>query len=113
MAYARAVVLTADLTDASAAMRPRDPWFGIWLDALSLGLEATSVVGLRVLTIGAGGTAGVAEVQMMISEKIEASLALQAKAVTGELGLTGLSAAMGILDHYRQKVLANRSRLLG
>jgi len=113
MAYARAAVLTADLTDASAAMRPRDSWFGIWLDALSLGLEAASVVGLRVLTIGAGGAAGLAEAQMMISEKIEAGLTLQAKAVTGGLGLTAFSAAMGTLDHYRQKVLANRCRLLG
>ena len=113
MAYARAVILTADLTDASAALRPRGSWFGVWLDALSLGLEAASVVGIRLLTIGAGGTAGLAEAQMMISEKIEASLTLQAKAVTGGLGLTAFDAATKTLDHYRQKVLANRSRLLG
>ena len=113
MAYARAVVLTADLTEASATIRPRDSWFGVWLDALSLGFEAASVVGLRVLAIGAGGAAGLTEAQRMISEKIEATLTLQAKAVTGGLGITAFSAAMGTLDHYRQKVLANQSRLLG
>ncbi len=113
MAYARAVVLAADLTDASTTMSPRDSWFGVWLDALSLGLEASSVVGLRLLTIAAGGAAGFAEAHRMISEKIEVNLTLQVKAVTGGLGITALSAAAGTLDHYRQEVLANRSRLLG
>jgi hypothetical protein len=112
MAHAQAV-LTADLTAAGAAMSPRDSWFDIWLDATSLGMEAASVIGLRVLTIGAGGTAGLAEAQTMISEKIEASLALQAKAMTGGLGMTPFSAATATLDHYRPTVLANRSRLLG
>lgn len=113
MAHARAAVLTADLTGTSAAMSPRASWFDIWLDTMSLGLEAASVIGLRVLTIGAGGTAGLAEAQRMIGEKIEASLTLQAKAVTGGLGITAFSAAVATLDHYRAKVLANRSRLLG
>jgi hypothetical protein len=112
MAYARAAVLTADLTGASTAMRPRESWFDIWLDALSLGLDAVSVIRLRVLTIAAGGTAGLAEAQRMIGEKIEASLTLQVKAVMGGLGITPFSAATGTLDHYRPKVLANRSRLL-
>ncbi len=113
MAYFRAAVLAADLADASTIMSPEDLWFGVWFDALSLGLEASSVVGLRVLTIGAGGAASLAEAQRMISEKIEVSLTLQVKALTGGLGITALSAATGTLDHYRQKVLANRTRLLG
>jgi hypothetical protein len=54
-----------------------------------------------------------AEAERMISEKIEASLTLQVKAATGGLGMSALSAATGTLDHYRQKVLANLSRLLG
>ena len=113
MAYAPAVVVAADLTDAYGTMGSRDPWFGVWLDALSLGLEASCVVGLRVLTIGTGGAKGLAEAQRMISEKIEVSLTLQVKAATGGLGNTALSAATGTLDYYREKVLANRSRLLG
>ena len=43
----------------------------------------------------------------MVSEKIEASLALQGKALSGDLGTTALSAAAKTLDHYRQKVRAN------
>ena len=112
MAYAPAVV-PADLTDADRTMGSRNLWFGVWLDALSLSLEASCVVGLRVLTIGTGGAKGLAEAQRMISEKIEVSLTLQVKAATGGLGNTALSAATGTLDYYREKVLANRSRLLG
>ncbi|MGB7917001.1 MAG: hypothetical protein WCF79_17180 [Rhodomicrobium sp.] len=47
----------------------------------------------------------------MVSEKIEASLALQGKAFSGGLGTTTLSAAAKALDHYRQKVRANQTRL--
>ena len=113
MVYAHAVLVDADFTDSSKTMSPRDSWFGVWLDAMSLGLEASSVVGLRVLTIGAGGAAGLAEAERMISEKIKVNLTLQVKAATGGLGMSALSAASGTLDHYRQKVLANLSRLLG
>jgi hypothetical protein len=112
MAYAHAG-LAAYVTDASTTVSPRGSWFGVWLDALSLGLEASCVVGLRVLTIVAGGAEGLAEAQRMISEKIEVSLTLQVMAVTAGLGNTALSAATGTLDYYREKVLANRSRLLG
>ncbi len=66
-----------------------------------------------ITSSAAGGTAGLAETQRMIGEKIEASLILQAKAVTGGLGTTPFSGATGTLDHYGQKVLANRSRLSG
>ena len=110
--YAQAAGLR-HFTDARKTMGPRDLWFGVWLDSLSLGLEAASVVGLRTLTIGAGPAESLAEAQRMISEKIEVGLALQVKAVTGGLGMTALSAATETLDHYRQAVLANRSRLLG
>ena len=47
----------------------------------------------------------------MVSEKIEASLALQGKAWNGGLGITALSAAAHTLDHYREKVRANQTRL--
>jgi hypothetical protein len=47
----------------------------------------------------------------MVSEKIEAGLALQALALTGGLGLTADGAATKMLAHYRRKVRANRRRL--
>ena len=91
--------------------RARISWLAIWADACSLGLEASSVIGLRAMKLAIGGKAAATEAQRMVSEKIEASLALQARALSGGLGTTALSAAAKTLDHYRQKVRANQTRL--
>ncbi len=50
----------------------RNSWLRIWADAWSLGVEASCVVGLRAMKIGAGGTAAEKEARRMVSEKIEA-----------------------------------------
>ena len=47
----------------------------------------------------------------MITEKIDAARTLQAKALTGGLGVTAPRAAAKTLKHYRRKVRANRRRL--
>ena len=91
--------------------RARNSWLGIWTDACSLGFEASSVIGLRAMKLAVGGKAAAIEAQRMVSEKIEASLALQGKALSAGLGTTALSAAAKSLDHYRQKVRANQTRL--
>ena len=69
------------------------------------------MIALRTLKIAAGGVAGEAEGRQMVSEKIEAGLALQALALTGGLGLTPHSAVTKTLAYYRRKVRANRRRL--
>ena len=56
------------------------------------------------MKLAMGGKAAAAEAQRMVSEKIEAGLALQAKALSGGLGATALSVAAKTLDHYRPKV---------
>jgi len=91
--------------------RRRNPWFGIGVNAWSLGVEAATVVGLRTMKIAAGGAAGEAETRRMISEKVDAGLALQALAMTGGLGFSPRSAAAKTLTHYRRKVRSNRRRL--
>jgi hypothetical protein len=88
-----------------------NPWFGIGLDAWSLGLEASAVMGLRTLKIAQGGPGGQAEAERMVSEKVEAALDLQLRALTGGLGVTPASASARTLAHYRRKVRANRRRL--
>jgi hypothetical protein len=93
------------------SMMPRNPWFRAGFHAWSLGLEASSVIALRTLKIAIGGTAAEAETRRMVSEKLEAGLALQALALTAGLGLTTNSAATKTLAHYRRKVRANRRRL--
>jgi hypothetical protein len=85
----------------------KNPWARIGLNAWSLGVEASSVIGLRMLKIAAGE----AEARLMIDEKIQAGLDLQTMALTGGLGLTPHDAATKTLAHYRRKVRANRRRL--
>lgn len=91
--------------------RPANPWLRIGLDAWSLGLDASSVIGLRTLKMAAGGPAAEAEARLMVSEKVDAAIALQMKALTGGLGLKPPGAAAKTLTHYRRKVRANRRRL--
>lgn len=80
-------------------------------DAWSLWFEASSVIALRTLTIAAGGAKATAEMQRMVSEKIEAGMTLQAKALTGALGRTPETAVARTLSHYRGRVRRNRKRL--
>lgn len=71
----------------------RNPWFRLGVNAWALGFEASSVMVLRTLKIAAGGVAAEVEARRMVTEKVEAGLALQALALTGGLGLTAPSAA--------------------
>ena len=89
----------------------RNPWIGIGWNAWSLGIEASSVIGLRTLKIAAGGPAAALEAERMIAEKIDAAAALHALAMSGGLGVTPAGAASKTLAHYRRKVRANRRRL--
>jgi hypothetical protein len=86
-------------------------WLRIGFDAWTLGLEASTVIGLRTLKIAAGGAGAEAEARRMVSEKVDAAVGLQAKALSGELGFSGVDAATRTLAHYRRKVRANRRRL--
>jgi hypothetical protein len=89
----------------------KNPWVRLAFDAWSLGLEASSVIGLRTLKIAAGGAAAEAETRRMFAEKIEAGWALQGKAMTGRLGPTPYGATTRTLAHYRRKVRSNQRRL--
>jgi hypothetical protein len=91
--------------------RTRNPWIGVGFDAWSLGLEASAVIGLRTMKIAFGGAAGEAEARRMVSEKVDAGLALQTLALTGGLGLAPDRAAAKTVAHYRRKVRANLRRL--
>ena len=95
----------------SSVSRRANPWIAIGWNAWSLGLEAMAVIGLRTLKIAAGGAAGEAEAQRMVTEKVAAGLALQTMALSGDLGFTPEAAASRTLTHYRRKVRANRRRL--
>ena len=89
----------------------RNPWLKIGLDVWALGMESSSVVGVRTMKIAAGGAAADAESRLMVDEKIKAGLEWQTMMLTGGLGLTAPRAAAKTLAHYRRKVRANRRRL--
>ncbi|MBI0477162.1 hypothetical protein D9601_17585 [Sphingomonas sp. MA1305] len=81
--------------------------FDLWM----LGAEAGSVMMLRTARIAAGGSAGAAEAELMVTEKIRAAIELQTRLMSGTLGVTALGATQGTLKHYRRKVAANNRRL--
>lgn len=89
----------------------RNPWLRLTLDSWSLGMEASAVIGLRTMALAAGGAKAQAETSRMIQEKIDSSLELQARALSGSLGFTAATATGRTLAHYRKKVRANRRRL--
>jgi len=86
-------------------------WFDLSMSAMQLGLEAQSVIALRMMKMAAGGPAAEAEASRMISEKTHAALDAQMQ--------VGLSAMSGRLDLaparaialYRRRVRANQRRL--
>jgi hypothetical protein len=87
-------------------------WERLAWDGWALGMEASTVVGLRALRLSGGGRPARRERRRMVVEKIDAALALQGALLTGSLGVTPRSAASKALKHYRRKVRANRRRLL-
>jgi hypothetical protein len=96
-----------------ARANPWGSWTGIAFDAWRLGLEASSVIGLRTLKIAQGDAAAAAEAARMVAEKLDATLALQWLAVSGRLGASPAGASARTLAFYRRKVQANRRRLRG
>lgn len=81
------------------------------MDSWSLGMEASTVVGMRMLKLSQGGPAAEAEAERMVREKIGAAMDLHMLAVTGALGTNSHRAAAKTVSHYRRKIRANRRRL--
>lgn len=91
--------------------RRKNPWAGMAWNAWAMGLEASTVIGLRTMKIAAGGPGAQAEIDLMVSEKVTAAMTLPMLAMTGQLGATGPAVAAQSLTHLRKKVRANRRRL--
>ncbi|MHA6769988.1 hypothetical protein [Sphingobium ummariense] len=91
-------------------MRKTDP-VSLTLDCWSLGMEAWSVVGMRVPRLMTGDPAALVEAQRMVTEKVEAAALLQWKMMTGGLGGSVPAMLGGSVAHYRAAVRKNRRRL--
>lgn len=94
-----------------AAATPFEMWWRAGVEGWLLGVESVSVIALRLVKLAAGGAPATAEGRRMISEKIAAGRALQARALTGRLGASAPGAARRTIRLYRRRVRANRRRL--
>ena len=89
----------------------RNPWLTLSRDTIMLGLEAQSVIGLRLIKAAMGGEAAQREVALMVTEKaqaiVDAQLVLAESALAGQPHL-GPGRAVAL---YRKRVQANQRRL--
>jgi hypothetical protein len=89
-------------------------WIGLGFDSWALGIEASTVIGMRMTKLATmNPLAAAAEAQLMVSEKMIAAVELQGKAITGQLGAHPAGAARKAIGHYRKAVSKNRRRLSG
>jgi hypothetical protein len=91
----------------------RSSFATLYFDIFRLGCESSLVIGLRMMTLAAGGAKALNEAHLMTAEKMQAAAAVMLESAFAAAG--GKSAeAIGrnAIAHYRRKVVANRRRLL-
>ena len=89
-----------------------NPWLGLAFKVIGLGIEAQSVIALRMMRLAAGGSRGRAEASRMVAEKVSAFAEAQTAAATAILtGRREKIVAGKVLNTYRKRVRANRRRL--
>ncbi len=81
-----------------------DSWLRLGFDTVRLGLEAQTVVALRLAKLSLGGAAAQDEAQRMVTEKLEAAAEAAVTLATG-------GTAERVVRDYRRKVRANARRL--
>jgi hypothetical protein len=86
-------------------------WLDLPFKAMRLGVEAQTVIGLRLMKLTLGGLAAVPEAERMITEKAWTALDAQAEFVSNTLTGRHHRASSRALALYRRRVRANRRRL--
>jgi hypothetical protein len=89
-----------------------NPWFALSLKAVEMGMEAQSVIVLRMLRMATGGARAEAEASRMVTEKIAA--AAEAQAVVSVAAIRGKPqhvVANKALKVLKRRVRANKRRL--
>ncbi len=93
-------------------MSKRDEsWLDVPFKAALLGVEAQTVIGLRLLRLSVGGAAAAAEAERMVTEKAWTALEVQAEFTRHALAGRPNRATHRSLDMVRRRVRANRRRL--
>lgn len=93
-------------------MRTWNAWFALSSQAARLGLEAQTVIALRLMRLAAGGARAQSEKVRMSTEKIQALVEAQAAVATTAIkGGGGRQVAKKVLSVYKRRVRRNRRRL--
>jgi hypothetical protein len=89
-----------------------NPWFSIMCKTVQLGVEAQSVIALRMMRLAAGGAAASTEANRMIAEKVAAGIETQAVVASGLVsGHRDTVVAGKVLRGVKKRVRANKRRL--
>ncbi|MEO5586498.1 MAG: hypothetical protein ABIQ81_02270 [Novosphingobium sp.] len=86
-------------------------WLGMTRDVALLGAESAEVMARRTLVLARADRAAWVEFQVMVCEKVAATVELQSRFLSSAFGNDKEAAARSALDHVRRKVRANRRRL--
>ena len=89
-----------------------NPWLAFGLNAFQMGVEAQSVIALRVLRFASGNARSETEATRMVTEKIAATA--EAQAVAAMATITGHPqhvVANKALKVFKKRVRANKRRL--
>jgi len=93
------------------AKDPLHAWWSSGIDLWKLGLDAGTVMTLRAAKIATGGPAALAEVNLMVDEKVDAAVQAQIGFITGSFGTTPAAISKKLVRYYGAKVRANKRRL--
>jgi hypothetical protein len=89
-----------------------NPWFSLVFKTVQLGLEAQSVIALRMMRLAAGATAAPAEARRMMTEKVAAGIEAHAvAALSVASGRKNTVVAGKVLRVMKKRVRANKRRL--
>ena len=88
-----------------------NPWLAFSRDAMMLGLEAQTVIGLRMMKAVIGGEAAQHEATLMVAEKAQAVVDVQMLLTNSTLAGEAHLGPGRALALYRSRVQANQRRL--
>jgi hypothetical protein len=89
-----------------------NPWLALTFKTVQLGLDAQSVIALRMMRLASGGPTAKAEMSRMVIDKAEAIAEAQAAATMAAMtGSKDHVVAGKTLDVFSKRVRANKRRL--
>jgi hypothetical protein len=88
-----------------------NPWLALTFQAAQLGLEAQSVIALRLMRLAGGGAPSLTEAGLMVTDKMAALAEAQFAAAATVLAGNSHNVATKVLQVFKKRVRANQRRL--